>query len=150
MLALIERYRGTCSCCDAAGAIADGWMDGAASAAGGLNAPWAVYLAGRAVADAVQHRMTKRCAKSRGVEFHRESYHVALELWCATQAQPAEHKIYRHRLLDTAGQDGRCPLAMLALAALFGRGNFSEGAAKAVAAILANQSSAVQKIKGLI
>jgi len=58
--------------------------------------------------------------------------------------------VFKYRFPHVLGQDGRCPIAMLILATLFGRGNLQEGAAKAVAAIVSNRASAAEKIKGLI
>ena len=150
MLALEERYHGTCSCCDQAAKIARGWMSAAASSAASLNPIAAVGLAGYGMYDKLSHRSAKKRAIREGNEAHRDGYYSASALWSAAQANPTEHEVFRHRFPDVLGKDRRCPLALLILATLFGRGNPREGAAKAVAAIVANQTSAVEKIKGLV
>ncbi|CAN7354894.1 hypothetical protein LJR230_001929 [Trinickia sp. LjRoot230] len=150
MLALEERYRGTCSCCDRAAKIAQGWMDAAAASAASLNPIAAVGLSGYRAYDKLSHRIGKMRATPQGKEVHRDAYYIACALWDAAQANPSEHEVFQHRYPDVLGHDARCPLAMLILATLFGEGNCVEGAPKAVAAIIANRASAVEKIKALV
>jgi hypothetical protein len=148
--ALEDRYRGTCSCCGVAASIAQEWMKGAASSAAGLHPVMAVPLATYGALDKGGHYVAKKLAARKGKERHRDGYHSACALWGAAQPDPSGHEVFKYRFPHFLGKDGRCPVAMLILATLFGRGNLQEGAAKAVAAILSNQASAVEKIKGLI
>jgi len=150
LLALQDRYRGTCSCCGEAANIAQEWMKGASSSAAGLHPLVGLPLATYGALDKGGHYVAKKLAARKGKERHRDGYYSACALWGAAQPNPTEHEVFKYRFPHVLGQDGRCPIAMLILATLFGRGNLQEGAAKAVAAIVSNRASAVEKIKGLI
>lgn len=149
--ALEDRYRGTCSCCGVAASIAQEWMKGAALSAAALHPVVAVPVATYSAVEKGYHYGAKRLAGWRGREQrHRDEYYSACALWGAAQPNPAEHEVFKYHFPHVLGNDGRCPVAMLILATLFGRGNLREGAAKAVAAIVSNQASAAEKIQGLI
>lgn len=149
LLALEQRYHGACSCCRLAEKVSYALMDKAGSAAAGLNPIAGAGAALYGVYDKTKHRYQKRQAKKNKKEVHREAYYIAQELWSAAQATTPAHRTFQYRFPEIPANDGRCPLALLILATLFGAGNPTEGAANAVAAIASDESSAVQQIRGL-
>jgi hypothetical protein len=148
MLGLLNRHDGSCTCCQAIAAIASDWMDNTANTAAQLHAILAPVLLARDTYDKISHYVRKKRAGPDG-DVHRGSYHLARQLWAAAQTAPASHRVFEP-CFTMVNPGGRCPLALLTLATLFGAGDAEAGVAKAVAAIVSDENSAVSKVKELI
>jgi hypothetical protein len=148
VLSLWERYQNACSCCDPLARIGSDWLGESSITAAQLHPVVAPILLAVDTYDKLKHYVRKKRAGTKG-GVHRESYYMAQELWFAAQKYSPSHQVFEPRSLMIPLY-GRCPVALLGLAILFGKGDAEAGAAKAVAAIMSEQGSAVNKIKTLI
>jgi hypothetical protein len=149
MLALGERHRDTCACGNCIAKIAYAWQGRVARTAAGLSPGVGLGLAIEDTVDKLNHYRLKKFANKDG-NVHRDSYHLATELWLAAQNRPAIGHSGCRNIYPGLNNAHRCPLAMLAIALLFGNGHAAAGVAKATAAIVSEQISAVNRIKKLI
>ncbi|HTK01934.1 MAG TPA: hypothetical protein VL522_20065 [Bordetella sp.] len=149
MLALGERHRGTCACGECIAKIADAWQGDVARTAAGLSPGVGLGLVIEDTVDKLNHYRLKKFANKDG-NVHRDSYHLATELWLAVQNRPAIGHSGCRNIYPGLNNFHRCPLAMLAIALLFGNGHAAAGVAKAAAAIVSERNSAVNRIKNLI
>ncbi|CAM3746239.1 hypothetical protein BOSP111201_23590 [Bordetella sputigena] len=148
MLALSQRHPGTCTCNTCIDQIADGWQGGVFGVAAGLNGFAGLGMLAHDTYDKASHYARKKLAGNDTV--HRDAYYIAEKLWLAAQdAVAPTHRVSRPLFVGIR-TGRRCPLAMLALASLFGKGNVEAGIVKATAAIISDRVSAVDKIKRLI
>ncbi len=146
LLALWLRYDNACSCCGSVQQITDTWQDDMANSAAMLNWFYALYLTSRTLYDKTSHKWAKRSNK----DLHRPSYFIAEQLWSTAQnAHGSAHRVATH-YFGTIDYGQHCPLALLVLATLFGKGQASQGYQKAVAAVMSDRSSAIEKIRGLL
>ncbi|HTK02362.1 MAG TPA: hypothetical protein VL522_22245 [Bordetella sp.] len=148
LLALDERYRGACTCNESVAGIAEDWQSAAFGTAAGLNPATGLALVAHDTYDKVQHYARKKLAGNDMV--HRDSYYTAKKLWEAAQDSVTPAHRTSRLFFTSVNTQGRCPLAMLTLATLFGKGHPESGVVKAAAAIVAEPISAANRIKKLV
>jgi hypothetical protein len=145
MLHVVEDYAGECSCCEQAERIAQIWMGDTARVAAGLN-PVTLPVAVWPTLHKKAHWLAN---KFRDDKTHLPPFHIAEMLWRGAQDSPAGHVRFAKPSLQET--EGRCPVALLAIATLFGNGDPAKGVKDAVAAIHVKESHlGANKIKGKI
>jgi hypothetical protein len=150
MEALAQRYGAHCRCGVAAQRISHDWMAGLGGVAIGIMPIVGAVHVAADIGIQVAHRLHKTLDH----DAHRPPFYTARDLWGA--AQPIQdggrHACGGQSKLQVfpVRTAGRCPMAVLVLATLFGAGDPVKGMRKAAAAIIAAQDSAVDKIKKLI
>jgi hypothetical protein len=150
METLAQQYGTHCGCGAAAQRISRDWMAGLGGVAIGIMPIVGAVHVAADIGLKVAHRIHKKIH----YDVHRPPFYTARELWGAARSaqEGGRHACGGHGKLQAfplrAG--GRCPLALLVLATLLGGGDPVRGMRKAVALIIADQDSAVSKIKKLI
>jgi hypothetical protein len=150
MESLAQRYGTHCRCGAAAQRISHDWMAGLGGVAiGVMPIVGAVHVAAD-IGIKVAHRLHKTLDH----DVHRPPFYTARDLWGAGQPvqDGGQHACGGQGKLQVfpVRTGGRCPMALLVLATLFGGGDPAKGMRKAAAAVIAGEDSAVGKIKKLV
>jgi hypothetical protein len=146
MQAVLDHYgHHHCSCLQHAEKIVNISMDANRDRALALHPVFAAGVAAKAI-DTKAHWLAN---KFRDPEHrtHRGGHAIAVALWEGAQA-PSRHMVYRTSRPLVAS--GRCPVALLTMATLFGNGDPVRGCKDAVAAIRADMATGANRLKAKI
>ncbi|MGS0743979.1 hypothetical protein ACVBEF_19525 [Glaciimonas sp. GG7] len=139
LLSLWLRYDNSCSCCGSTKQVTDMWENGIANKAMMANVFYALYLSGKKLKNVFA-----------GIGQPSSNYVIAEKLWNAGKNYAGTNHQFINPDAVMTDHYEHCPLALLALATLFGKGDASKGYPKAVAALMSDQASGIREITKLL
>jgi hypothetical protein len=142
-----QDYELHCRCCNAAAKISSGWLAGLGGKVVDLVPGVGVAHVGATYGMKIVHRFKKWG----GSAPHRPPFFIATDLWRAARRDGDPGYVFCGKRSSTAAfplqTDGRCPVALLIIATLFGSGKPADGIRKAASTLIADEHDAVNKIK---